>query len=426
MTRARWQRWMLRLQSSLWLAPATASFAAIGLVNALTRIDRHIPQDAEGWYLFTGSADSARALLSAIASSLMTLTGVVFSITIVVLQLASSQFSPRVIRTFLEDRLTRFSLGALIGSFVYAIALLPEVHGPTPDREEFVPALAVFVAYVVVLFGTGVFVRYIHHMAHSIRAVNVVRRIAIDARETLEAMFPEHAVDPPEAAAALPPPDEARILTNRCGGGVVASVDCESLVAYARARDLVIEMIPEVGAFVPAGAPLFRVWGDGSCEAPDPCAHVMLTVERTAHQDPAFGFRQLVDIAEKALSSALNDPTTAIQAFDAIHDLLRTLAVRRIPPASHADAEGRVRLVVPSTGWDAYVHLAFDEIRQYGESSLQVVRRLRAGLEDLLTVAPPDRRPALVRQLDLLDEALVRGFPSRERDVAREPDDRGV
>jgi uncharacterized membrane protein len=417
------------LASSLWVVPFTAAAVAVGAAKMLTRIDREIPPDRDAWYLFGGQADSARELLSTIASSLMSFTAIVFSITILVLQLASSQFSPRVLRTFLEDRFTRFSLGVFIGSFVYALALLPEVRGAAPGHEEFVPALAIFIAFLVVLVAVGVFVGYIHHIAHSLRAVHIIRRIADGTRDTIEDMFPEAVASDPEPVDVSPSQPGAEVNAGSREAGVLASVDDEGLLALAIRFDVRIDLLPMMGDFIPRGAPLLRISGEraGELDVSGLLSCIDITEERTPWQDPGFGFRQLVDIAERALSPAINDPTTAVQALDQLHDLLRTMVGRGFPAEKRLDSSGRVRLVVPHPGWEAYVHLALDEIRQYGCGSLQVMRRMRAVLDDLLSVAPPIRRAALEQQRALLDDAPKRGFSNpKERALAEHPDNQNA
>ncbi|MGZ4681444.1 MAG: DUF2254 family protein [Acidimicrobiales bacterium] len=178
----------------------------------------------------------------------------------------------------------------------------------------------------------------------------------------------------------------------------------DGLVELARGADCVLVMVPAIGEFVPAGAPLFLVRGDGV----DPdhehvAAAVVLSLERTLDQDVAYGFRLLVDIAERSLAvSPFLDPTTAVQAIDRLHDCLRQLVVRPFPTGDHHHDDGELRLVVPTMDWDAYVHLAFDEIRMAGAGSPQVSRRLRDALDDLVSIAPPERTPVLRDQLERL------------------------
>jgi uncharacterized membrane protein len=413
------------LRTSLWLVPLAAVLVAIGFARVSLRVDQRIAQHQEAWYLFSGQADSARELLSTIASSLMTFTGVVFSITILVLQIASSQFSPRVLRTFMEDRFTRFSMGMFVGSFTYAMVLLPEVRESTDQHPAFVPSLSIFVAFVLVLLSVGVFVRYIHHMAHSIRAVHVIHRVADETRHSLVRMYPEQAGDP-VAPVSVPrePPDQE--FPHDQPPGVVMAIEEAELLALACEHDVLIALVPMVGDFLPRGAPLFKVWGKGRLSLEELRGCVVVGEERTPHQDPAFGFRQLVDVAERALSPAINDPTTAVQALDQLHDLLRALATRPFPDPIRVDSSGRLRLILPRPDWEGFVRLGLDEIREYGEGSIQVARRLRALLLDLISVAPEDRRAVLQEQLTLLDASTRRGFHTKaERQSARSASTQG-
>ncbi|MFP2902048.1 DUF2254 domain-containing protein [Corallococcus sp. 4LFB] len=416
----------MRLRTSLWTVPVIALLGAMLLAWALGRVDSRIGQDQEAWFLFGGGAENARELLSTVASSLMTFTGVVFSITILVLQLASSQYSSRILQTFLEDRVTRFSMGVFIGSFVYAIRLLPELRVGTDARPEFVPALSIFVAQLLVLLSVVIFVQYISHMAHSIRAVHVVFRVADETRRALQAHFPEKAPHVDSGGVPRPrgPPDT--VFPHDRPPGVVATVEERSLLELASAHDAVIELVPRVGDFVPRGAPLFKVWGGAGLQLKQLRETVVVAKERTPHQDIPFGIRQLVDVAERALSPGVNDPTTAVQALDQIHDLLRTLAARPFPRETVCDSQGRLRLVILQPSWEGLVRLGLDEIREAGAGSLQVSRCLRAVLEDLLTVAPPSRCGILQEQLELLTKSNEQHFQSRtERQLAETPSQQG-
>lgn len=405
-----------RARTSLWLAPGLAAAAAVVVAKVLPRVEGDLHGDRGAWYLFSGQAASARELVSTIASSMMTFTGLVFSITILVLQLASSQFSPRVLRTFLEDGATRWAMAAFIGTFVYAMALLPEIHDAGAAGGERVPALAIFIAFALVLVSVAVFIRYIDAMAHSIRAVHVVHRVARDAAAAIDHLYPEGAGGDPEVAPRLPKMPPSQAVHNDGKAGVLAAVDEERLVALACRTDAVIALGPELGDFVVRDGVLFRVWSRSPVDSDELRRCIALAEERTPHQDPAFGLRQLVDVAERALSPGVNDPTTAVQALDQIHDLLRSLANRRFPSECRVDTEGELRVVLPRPGWDALVRLAFDEIRQYGKGSIQVLRRMRAVLVDLRELAPPLRRTVLdieLRELDAVAGEL--GSPADQK-----------
>jgi uncharacterized membrane protein len=174
--------------------------------------------------------------------------------------------------------------------------------------------------------------------------------------------------------------------------------------------DCVLEPVPARGDFVPRGAPLFRVVGDPGALDRDEVARLVVGNERSHTEDPAYGFRRLVDVAERSISAPFNDPTTALEALDRLHDLLRQLIARPFPSIRHTDDQGRLRLLVPNLDWDGYFRLAFDEIRIAGTPSPQVTRRLAAALTDLASVAPPERRPALNRRLRLLSAAVHRCY----------------
>lgn len=213
--------------------------------------------------------------------------------------------------------------------------------------------------------------------------------------------------------------------------GILASIDAPGLVEAARRADAVVEVVPTVGDFVTRDSPLFRVYAnDGSVsswngELDHLAGWVSLRIERTMDGDVAFGFRQLVDIAERALSPSVNDPTIAVHAIDHMHDLLRTLSTRSLLVDVVEDEEGRGRLVVSRPTWDDYLSLAADEVRHYGVSSVQVMRRLRAMLEDLRSVAPPERQDPIRRQLELLDRSIERHWDPEEQPIARQADQQG-
>ncbi|HYO58394.1 DUF2254 domain-containing protein [Archangium sp.] len=408
-----------RIGTSYWLVPALCMAATIGLSNAAQAIDAHLPQHQHAWYLFRGGPEGARSVLSAVASSMMTFAGLVFSVTILVLQQASNQFSPRVLRTFLKDRQSQLALGIFVGTFVYALLTLRNVRGTAGGMEAHVPSLSVWLAVVLVLLCVSAFIFYIHHVAQSIRAVVILTRIRDETRHTLERMYPEGVgQDTEEARLERPAGSPSLLVTYPGTSGVLVAVDEEQLFSCAREAGVTLALVPLVGDFVPHGGTLFDVWGEASeLDVEALLESLSIGPERTLQQDTAFGFRQLVDVAERALSPGINDPTTAIQAIDQLHELLRRMVGRRFPTSARKDEEGTLRLICPRPDWSSYVRLAVDEVRRYGEGSLQVARRLRFMLEDLLRVAPAFRRDELERQLSLLEASVERAFTD-EREAA--------
>lgn len=394
-----------RLRLSLWFLPAVFALGAALLALALVALDRALGSD-EGSLFFTfgGTAEAARNILSTIAQSMLTFTGLVFTITMLVLQLASTQLSPRVMRTFLRDRANQVVLGLFVATFVFTLLVLREVRTPTDD-DGFVPAVSIWVAFALLLVSVGAFIYYIDHMAHAIRASTVITSISSETSAAIDRLYPQSDGDAAtERADPIARDQRVARVVEAPRAGVVVGVDEELLLDLVDQRDRRLELVPCVGDFVPRGAPLARLGGDWDDEAVEAATSaVSLAHERTLDQDAAFGVRQLVDIAIRALSPGTNDPSTAVQALDQIHDLLRQLATRPFPAIGRAGVRGEVRLILPRPDWDAYVHLAIDEIRHAGSDQIQVTRRLRSMLTDLLAVASDDRRQVLRQELERLD-----------------------
>jgi uncharacterized membrane protein len=280
-----------------------------------------------------------------------------------------------------------------------------------------VPGLAVVVDYLLILSAITTLVLFVHHTAQSIRIGGLIGLVGDETRRETDRLYP-----PTE-------PDEDPDVVVAPEYGVVVKLDRKALVGIAEEAGCVLELAPAMGDFVPRGAPLFRV--HGSLPAPDRAAvtmSVILERERSHESEPAYGIRKLVDVGERSIySGPFQDPTTTVQAINAIHDVLRRIVVRDFPSGVHRDSHGNARLVVRVPTWEGYVRLAFDEIRLAGAGSPQVARRLRAALEDLQAAAPPERLPPLDRQLALLEAGVRRAYQD-EGDVraALVPDMQGI
>lgn len=387
-----------RLSSSLMVIPVVATVAAVLLALLTGWLDDVVGR--RGRVLFPGGPDSARSTLSTVAASMVTFLGVVFSITMVVLQLASNRFSPRVLRTFLHDRITHLTLGAFVATFVFSMLALRTVP---PAGSGSVPAISAIVSFALVLTSLVTFVAYVNHMARVIRLSRIAASIG---QETAQAIERTHAKGEEDEGSGSEEPSWSGRPSNLIPapeGGVLDAIYEERLAQMAREADVVLVLRVALGQFVPRGAPLVAVHGEGEVEERDVLAQVDLTEERTLTQDPAFGFRQLVDIAERSLSPGTIDPTSAVQALDQLHDLLRDLTGRDLPERRMTrDEEGATRVVAPSLTWEQYLDLAVDEIVLYGRGSLQVSRRLRAMLTDLETVTEGGRRQAVRRKISAL------------------------
>jgi uncharacterized membrane protein len=399
----------------LWFIPLVIVLIAAVVANALVALDERIvgaPLE------FSGDASSAQGLLTTIAASTLAMTTLVVSITIVALQLASQQFSPRVMRTFFRDTGTKVSLGIFLSTTVYALMVLRVVEPATATEDEFVPTFSVTVAFGLMLASLVTFLYFVHHVAHSIRAVHIMESVAA---ETRRAIRDQHFSGVPLVAGEWPDRPADAVLRSEQAPGVLLGVDEDDLVELAAARRVRFRLVPNVGMYVPSNMGLVEVWADDpSGECPVTAAEVVRFIgigpERTMQQDLGFGFRQLVDMAEKALSPAINDPTTAVQCLNRIHDLLRRLAVLVDPVRVYRDPSGTPRLYIKEHGWEEWVHLGLDEIRIYGRDSLQVHRKLRLILSDLMELLAddPDRLAPLQQQVTLLDRAAQRAFADPE------------
>jgi uncharacterized membrane protein len=388
------------LRSAIWLIPAICVTVALGLALVLIEVDTRLHLSGGALLLFPGPPAGARSFLSAIVQAMIAFTGLVFSITVVVLQLSSGQFSPRVLRHFLRDRTIQYSLGIFVATFAYAMMVLRAVKGGLgTGQANFVPRLAVTGAFVLVLASVAMFIAYIGHVTNMIRVATIIASIGAGTRRVLSA---RDAGSPPDGeAAALP--YRATIASPR--PGVVVSVSTARLVSLAAEHSCMLRLAVRVGDYVPEGAALFEVRGragkspQAGGERPRwlavTCRHVGFETERTSEQDAAFGFRQLADIALQSLSPAVNAPTTAAQVIDEMHDLMRRLVTEPQPSGCYRDDDGELRLIVPQYRVEDYLQLAAGEIWHYGRSAPQIPARLRRMLDDLADVARPEYRPVI-------------------------------
>jgi uncharacterized membrane protein len=402
----------------IWLLPALLVVAGIVAALGLAQID-----DAAGYDLVptsvVGTATTAQQVLSLIAQAVLNLATVVLSLTLVAVQLAMGQFSPRIVRALQADRRNQAAIGVFLGTFAYAMLAMRYID----DQQDRVPGLTVLVAYVLGLACVVGLLVYIHQVSQSLRVGGIIDLVGDETRAQLERDFP------PDRKALPAGDDDAspeHDVVTAAESGVVVQIEREALVDAARAADTCIELVPMMGDFVPTGAPLART-GRGTALHDAVRRHVRLASERTHEHDAAFGIRKLVDIAERASSEPFDDPTTTVQAIDRLHDCLRLLAGRALPSGRYDDATGVPRLLVRELQWPGYVRLAFDEVRLVAAQNPQTARRLRAALEDLLAAAPDERRPSLERQLRLLEAAVARHFEDdADVDAAVLPDLQGI
>jgi uncharacterized membrane protein len=401
------------LSRRTWVIPLTGVGVGIGLSFATVAIDRHyhFPLLPSG---LTGNATDAEQILATIAAAVVPLTTTVLTVTLVAIQLAMGQFSPRIVRALLDDRRDQFAIAVFGATFTFCLFSLRAID-TGPDAP--VPGVTICTAFVLTIASGAALFLFVNHAGHRLRVAGLVDLVGDQLREELEQRYP--AVD-------VQPDDPVVLAADRSGN--VVHIAERQLVELARRADCALELVPTMGDFVIKGAPLFRVLGDGRrLDRGRLQRLVALSDERTHNDDPAYGFRKLVDVAQRALGTAQNDATTAVQVINRLHDCLRQLAPRPFPPADHVDDDGQLRLVVRSLDWDGYVRLAFDEIRLAAGPYPQATRRLQAALQDLKAVAPQDRRPPLERQLRLLEQAVEHGLSTQD-DIraALIPDAQGI
>ena len=406
------------VRDSLWFAPSTAAILGVLLSVVAPRIPVPDGDGAllEAW-IYSGGTDGARAVLSTIAGSLITVTGVIFSVTIVALQLASSQFTPRVVGSFVADRVNQVVLGVFIGTFTYTLLVLRTIQSEGDDRATFVPHVAVTIALVLLLVSIGALIVFINHAARSIQASTILDRETARTRRSIERLFPARVGEPTDAPAAAPAPVPATLpaVVAAEAAGYLQALHAEPLWALGGevAEPLVIRMELHLGAFVFPGCALASVWPATACDervADAVRAAFLLGAERTAEQDVELGLVELSDIALRALSPGINDPTTAIHAIDRLTELLAALAARRPPDPVRTSDDGRVRLLARDTSFERAVSVAFDQIRHYGAGDPAVALKLLEALRELALVVPPPLRPPLATQAQRVHHAARRAL----------------
>jgi uncharacterized membrane protein len=354
----------------------------------------------------------------------LTISFIVFTFgsLLVAIQVASGQMTPRIIATtLLRDNIIRCTAGV----FVYALLLAIAVK----IREETIPHFLESAVGLLGIVSVVAFLFMIDHTARLLRPISIVWRVAQEGVKVIEDVYPELVADiqaPSRPSEKLDPPD--RTILHRGTSAIVIAVNLKALVAEAKRVGCIIEFAPRVGDFVAVGEPLFLLRGNAAAiDERRLRGQVAFGRERTIEQDSTFAFRVIVDIALKALSKAISDPTTAVIAIDQIHRLLRTVGKRALHDSEISDSEGRLRVIFRTPDWGDFVSLAFSEIRQCGAENFQVTRRLYSMTENLLKSLPKHRHPELRRELDLLDRAVARihAFPE-DRAFARVPDSQGV
>ncbi|GFG72344.1 DUF2254 domain-containing protein [Mycolicibacter senuensis] len=408
-----------RFRESLFLLPLLIVFGGMLLAVGSRVLDRHVGPSPR--FLMKMDSGVATWLLSTIAGATITTAGVIFSLTIVSLQLASSQLSPRVMRWFIRDRLSQVVIGLLVATFVYCVLSLPDLDGSSPHRA---PPVTVTVAVVLTIVTVITIIAHIDHLAHRLEVGQVVREIAAEGSMVIDAVVAAAADEQPAPETDMDAPRDALRLTSP-GNGWISRVDTRRLLA-AIPPNTKIRLDTRVGAYIHLGQPLVTIWP--APDNPDRVRQkltraIAVSDSRTMQEDIDFAFRQLVDIGLRALSSAINDPTTAVEATLRVGSLLRRLLVAPLPLVAVAGPEGRTLLRPWGLNANEYIAHGFDQLRQVAPAQpmvaaaiLRVLRMLAGHVEE---AGRPEHLPALREQADLLLDSLAKMPNLHPRDLAR-------
>jgi len=384
------QNYWKRLTATLWFLPALLAFCGVLLGLVLVAVDRSIGSTFGNLPFFFGVEPSgASNVLAIIAGSTITVAGTVYSITIVALTLASTQFSPRILRNFMRDTGNQFVLGVLVGIFAYCIIVLRTIKSGGDETTNFVPSIAVVFGVLLGLFGVGALIYFIHHVATSIQATSIISTIADETVSEIEENYLfEYEAKQFDKQILREIPLKKWIKIPSAETGYIQNADTDALFEIAKRLDLIVQMRRRVGEFTIKGLPLLQVSAKKENFTPDENlirefnAAYDIGNFRTVEGDVAFGLRQIVDISLKALSPAINDTTTALSCIDYLTSILVCLAKRpSCPPLFFC--EGELRLVINQQRFEDYFDLAFNQIRQNGSGNVAVILRLLNSMEVL-------------------------------------------
>jgi uncharacterized membrane protein len=412
------QRYRFRhyVRNSIWVYPVITLGLGVVTANILVRLEAQL-----GW-AGTSDPDSVRAVLGTLAGSMFTFIVFVCSSLLLVVQLASAQLTPRMIGLLFGDRVTKLTLSMFVFTFAFATSVLIRVTTSAPPLTGNIAAWSAAACI-------GLFIFLVDHIGKLLRPSGALRSVASQGHQVIDLVYPRRIRTSPSTSKetiTLIGKNPTRTVTS-LRSGVVLAFDVKGIVTLATRYACVIELVPQVGSYVAPGDPLFRIYDSANLPANLLHNSIAIGAERTMEQDPAFVFRVIVDIASKGLSPAINDPTTAVLAIDQLHHLLRHVGSRHLDDEKVKDATGCIRLAYRTPDWEDFVALAVTEIRHFGGSSIQVTRRLRAMLDNLLNTLPEQRAAALRQQLTLLKKTAERFFQEPEdRALAEISDSQGV
>ncbi|MDQ7783022.1 MAG: DUF2254 domain-containing protein [Desulfomonilaceae bacterium] len=413
------QHWWQETRSSFWFIPAVMVLDAVVLATVLITVDATVDLDVvERWPLFFGAgAAGARGLLTAVAGSMITVAGVVFSITLVALSLTSSQYTSRVVRNFMRDRINQMVLGMFVGIFAYCLVVLRTIRGG--DEGGFVPSLAVLAGLILAFVGIAFLIYFIHHISMSIQASSIIAGAAQETIAAVDHLFPEVLGEDGDEDAngnlstSLANQPWSAVPARKTG--YIEYIDVNALLDVARENGTILRMERGIGEFVVEGAPLLSVVAPGGLDdetAAELNAVYVISRQRVVDQDAAFGIRQIVDVAMKALSPGINDTTTAVICVDNLAAILVRLANRRIA-TSHRLDQGELRLIARGPSFESLLAEAFDQIRQNAAGNVAIMLRMLGALQTIASLtANPSRRRAVYAKVQWIADLAERTIES--------------
>lgn len=402
--------------SSLWIIP----FIAIPFELVVTRLCHWL----DGWlgWTFLGLAVSgAQALLQATVTASLSFVVFTFSSLLVAIQVASAQLTPRIIATtLLRNNVVKYTVGLFIFTLLFALSAQDRI-----DKDVY--QLVILLTAILGLCCFAAFFFLMDYSSRLLRPISILAHVGDDGIAVIKTAYPI-----PSSGSDIAKVESRTLRTPKRviqhqGTGTVLAVNLDQLMKEAERSNIVIELVPQVGDFVAEDEPLFNIYGSNLIDEEALHSAIAYGSERTMEQDPTFAFRIVVDIAIRALSPAINDPTTAVLAIDQLHRMLRAVGMRHLRAEQISDKSGKLRLIFRTPKWEDFVHLAFSEIRSCGSSNLQIVRRLRAMIQNLLQILPVHRHPALHQELSLLEREIEKNFAyPEELTLARVADSQGL
>ncbi len=409
-------------QTRVWGIPAVYITTALVLGGIIPYIDLFIFSDISLFH-----ADLAVTLLSTISGGMITFTGIVFSMIFVMIQFSSNAYSPRLAPFYLQDGVIKHSLGMFTATFLFSLTSLAATN---LYKNGDVPDLSVLISIAAVVISAVLFLALIQRIS-VLQITSVLFMIARFGRREILENYPEQYIETKvngeTRKESLVSSQERSIFYSGISASVL-EVDTRQLITLASKNNIIIEILYATGDTVPEGAAIARLYGDSQKVSDWQILRTIhLGEQRTIDQDPRYALRLIVDIAIRALSPAINDPTTAVMALDRLEDLLRLFVTRELDTEYRHDAKGDLRLIYPSPDWEDILALAVDEIRFYGAKSIQVSRRLLALLSDLESIAPKPRQPSIKEHIHRVEMSIKRAFPDRiDRLDASQLDRQGI